>query len=179
MPRTRILTLTASLLASLALAASAHAESRTVDCISDGSPDSSELQDALNQATTGDTITVAATAVCHAPFDEGGFRMPAGERITLRGLSGATLDGDTGEGRDRILGGGDVNGSLITGLIFRNGDAAQGNGGAIFIDGSDPVAIEDNVFHDNTAGDGGAVFVQLGFLRARQLGTDRISIRGN
>src|SRR3954453_10767686 len=100
MPRMRA-TLITSLLASLALATSAHAESRTVDCL----PNSGELQSALDQATTGDTITVAAGATCHPPFDEGGFQMPRGQRITLRGLAGATLDGNTEETgvRDRIL----------------------------------------------------------------------------
>src|SRR4051795_4887888 len=100
MPRSRVTFIViASLFASLVLAGSAHAASRTVDCLNDdgGAPDSAELQNALNQAVTGDTITVAENAVCHPPFDEGGFRMPSGERITLRGLSGATLDGNTEE----------------------------------------------------------------------------------
>src|SRR3954469_19539958 len=159
MPRMRA-TFIASLFASLVIAGSAHAESRTVDCLTDGAPDSSELQDALDQATTGDTITVAAGAVCHTPFDEGGFRMPSGERITLRGLSGATLDGNTEETgvRDRILRGDDVNGSLITGLTFRDGKASDSDGGgAILITGFDPVAIEHNVFRNNEAADGGAI----------------------
>jgi Right handed beta helix region len=185
MPRMRI-TLTASLLATLAFAAPAAAESRTVDCLNvDSVPDSSELQNALDQAVTGDTITVAENATCHTPFDEGGFSMPSGQRITLRGLSGATLDGNTEETgvQDRILRGDDVNGSLIAGLLFQHGDAS-GNGGAIEITGSDPVAIENNVFHDNAASSGGAVFVGsvlrgLQGLRARQLGTDRITIRDN
>jgi hypothetical protein len=182
MSRMRIASLTASLVTALAFAASAHAASRTVDCLNDdgGAPDSAELQDALDQAVTGDTITVAENATCHAPFDEGGFRMPPGERITLRGLSGSTLDGDTGEGRDRILRSDSPNGSLITGLTFRNGDAgSNGFGGAIFVTGNDPVAIEHNVFRHNAASDGGAVYVQAGFLTLRQAGTDEITVRDN
>lgn len=176
------MTLTTTLLASLAFAAPAAAESRTVDCVNvDGVADSSELQQALDQAVTGDTITVAAGATCHTPFDEGGFRMPNDQTITLKGLAGATLDGNTEEPdeQDRILRGFDVAGSLITGLIFQHGDVGSGSGGAIEITGSDPVAIEGNTFHDNTAGNGGAVFVALGFTDKRKLGTDRISIRGN
>src|SRR5205085_8755658 len=136
MPRMRA-TFIISLFASLVFAASAHAESRTVDCLNDdgGAPDSAELQNALNQAVTGDTITVAENAVCHTPFDEGGFRMPSGERITLRGLSGATLDGNTEETgvRDRIMRGDDVNGSLITGLTFRDGKASDSDGGGAIL----------------------------------------------
>jgi hypothetical protein len=88
--------------------ASAMGASMTVDCQNANGQDNSELQVALDQSEDGDTIGVAEGAVCH-----GGYDMEANE-ITLQGEgSGATLSGDLGEGRTRILLGEDVGETVI------------------------------------------------------------------
>jgi uncharacterized repeat protein (TIGR01451 family) len=125
-------------------AVTANAASVTVDC--------EGLQDALDEAETGDVITIEEGAHC---VDS--FFLPS-LQITLQGAgSGAILDGDD---EFRILEGENVGQTVIRNLTFQNGSAG-GDGGAIRVIGDSPVTIENNLFIDNESDDrGGAVFVE-------------------
>jgi hypothetical protein len=153
MARTRI-----RLVAALATTAAALAAPTTASAVTcDG------LQTALDNSTNGGTVTVDAGAVCAGHWD-----LPS-HTITLQGGGdGATLTGDTGEGRSQILYGESVGSTTIRNLTFVEGQAesddelTDGNGGAIYIEGESPVTIEDNAFFQNDAdANGGAVALVL------------------
>ena len=80
--------------------------------------------------------------------------------VTLQGAD-ASQGFDGGHLGTRILTGADISAVTIQGLIFKNGKASTGNGGAISLQGNIEPHILNNVFTDNeaTQGDGGAVYV--------------------
>jgi hypothetical protein len=128
----------------------AHAASQTVNC--------QDLQGALDQATSGDVITLTETCTKDNSGDvHGSFQLPTGQAITLQGAPGAGFDGAGAD--SRILFGQDVGGTVISGLTFRNGQAPSGgSGGAVLIQGtSAPVFQSDQFFNNSAEGLGGAV----------------------
>src|SRR5688500_14862003 len=137
MARKLFLPLSAAVVGALITASPALAV--TTDCAG--------LQQALDDATDGTTVTLAAGSACTDSYD-----LPSGTDLVLEGGgSGAALVGD---GESRLLQGFGVGDVVIRNLHF-DGGRTQGHGAAIFIAGYDALTIADNVFTDNESGSSG------------------------
>jgi hypothetical protein len=116
------------------------------------------LQDGLNQASNGDTITLNDVCTKDNSGDaHGSFTLPSGVAITLQGVAGSGFDG--AGAASRILTGNSVGSTKIFGLTFRNGRAPAGEaGGAVLLDGNSAPTFDNDQFFGNVAeGVGGAV----------------------
>jgi predicted outer membrane repeat protein len=119
------------------------------------------LREAINWAGTGDTVT----------FDGG----MSGQTVTLNGTQLAvnediTLDGDldndgtpditiSGNNTSRVFHGTELTASArLEGLTIKNGNAAGGLGGGMYIDDCDPTIIN-CTFSSNSANDGGGIYM--------------------
>jgi hypothetical protein len=143
MARKLLIPLSAAVAGALITAAPAAAVTVT-DCDS--------LQSALNTESES-TVTLAEGLTCTGSWD-----LPSGRSITLEGAgTGATLDGDD---ELRILSGNDHGTVVIRNITFTDG-WSEGDGGAVYLAGSDPVTIADSTFTGNHAdGAGGAVMIE-------------------
>jgi hypothetical protein len=143
MARKLLIPLSAAVVGALITASPALAD--TTDC--DG------LQQAMDDAANGATVTLAAGSAC-----TDSYTLPTGKDLVLEGGGdGATLAGD---GESRLLRGSSVGETVIRNLRFEGG-RASGSGGAILITGYEALTIEGNVFSDNDSGsDGGAVAIR-------------------
>ncbi len=146
MARKLIIPLSAALVGVLITASPALAA--TTDCAG--------LQQALDDATDGTTVTLAEGSACTDSYS-----LPSGTDVVLEGGgAGAALIGD---GESQLLDGFGVGDVVVRNLHFDGGRTA-GDGAAIFIAGYDAVTIADNVFTDNDSGSsGGAVAIRQQF----------------
>jgi hypothetical protein len=136
----------------------ARAASLTTDCVG--------LQAALDQAQSGDTITL--NQLCtkdNSGASNGQFLLNSGSNdsrsYTLTGQpgSGAGFDG-TGVGA-RMLSATNTSGSTptatltVNNLVFQNGNSAGANGGALQFDGDYVISLSGDTFSNNQASSGG------------------------
>jgi hypothetical protein len=149
--RTRTFLVIAAIAAFGAFAPSASAADVTTDC--DG------LQDALDNAGHGDTITL--DGVC-----DGNYTLPdfpdADDDLNAITLKGDRTDGDDGFDPEdgRALTGNNVHRFQIIDLDFSNGDT-DGNGGAISVTGRSSLGVFNSNFDGNDAdGSGGAIYYE-------------------
>ena len=121
------------------------------------------LQGALNAATDGTVITL--TQLCAGVE----YTLPTDVQITLQGAPGAGFDGQGTVGP--LLSGSNVKGTVIKGLIFRNG--VSNGGAAIRIFGGSPTIRDSRFFNNSVSGidaEGGAVLLVAGGDTTRVIG---------
>lgn len=129
------------------------------------------LQAALDQAQSGDTITL--TELCTGSdfsLNNGGHDSRS---YTLTGAPGAGFDG-TGATTSMLhaqnSAGDPTSGMVVSNLVFRNAPAAPArNGGALFFQGEYSVTLDHDTFTNNlveSGGSGGAVDVETGATSA-------------
>jgi hypothetical protein len=162
-----LFTAAASLLACLALAASARADVTVTNC--------SQLQLSLNKVKAGEVLTLAA--MC-----EGGFVLPAKVAFTLQGQAGTTsgFDGSLGNPEQLLDGGGEIGDVTIENLTFQNAKGA-GEGAALELNADTSNATEVTLDHDSfldnetTGSTAGGVSINVGSCGVRTGGSVAIA----
>jgi hypothetical protein len=161
-----LFTAAASLLACLALAASARADVTVTDC--------SQLQSSLNEVKAGEVLTLAA--MC-----EGGFVLPPKVAFTLEGKAGTTsgFDGSLGS-PELLLDGNDVGNVTIQDLTFEHANGA-GEGSALHLVATNSDATQLLLDHDSfsanktTGGGAAGVWIDTGICSGRTSGSVSIT----
>src|SRR5688572_22573881 len=117
--------------------------------------DHSTLQAAVNAASPGDVVLVAAGTYRGAGNRDIDF---GGKGLTVKGEAGArsTVIDREGQGRAFRFPPAEPEGALLTGFTLRGGSAGQG--GAIHLGARAAPTIEDCIFEANSASAGGAVY---------------------
>jgi len=149
-----------------------RADARTWSIYPDGSGDAPTIQAGIDSATTGDSLLISPGV-----YDEN--LNTHGKGLALLGTGAPELTVVDGGARARVL----LldSGGVVECLTLRNGYASSPNdlGGGIFLNGSGPITVRNNIIENNTSEPSGGGGIASGGFVTQDIVIESNVVRGN